>query len=324
MGSTGIGTRRDAVTRGQDSAMRQGSSQTPDPDGEVREPEQAGPTVARLLLGGRLRQLREHSEVSRRDAGQSIRASESKISRLELGRSGFKRRDVDDLLTLYGVDDAAERATLLALAGHANVPGWWREYEDVVPPWFEDYLGLEQAASVIRGYEVLYIPGLLQTPEYAHALLAAGAHGAGGASALETMRRAQLRMRRQQVIYRRQPARLWVVIDEAALRRQVGGTAVMRAQIRHLINAARLPHIRIQVLPFQDGAYTGGGIPLTILRFAEAELPDVVYLENHTGADYPSRPADLPQYWVALNHLAEQAQTPADTMVTLQRVLTET
>ncbi|HLH59272.1 MAG TPA: helix-turn-helix transcriptional regulator [Streptosporangiaceae bacterium] len=314
MGSTGIGTGQDTGTPGPDTG-------TPGPDGERPGPERAGPMVARLLLGGRLRHLRERSLVSRRDAGEAIRASESKISRLELGRSGFKRRDVDDLLTLYGLDDGAERSTLLALAGHANVPGWWQEYEDVVPAWFEDYLGLEQAASIIRGYEVLYLPGLLQTPAYAHALLAAGANGA---TRLETMRRAQLRMRRQQVIYRRGPARLWVVIDEAALHRSVGGTAVMRAQLRHLVNVARLPHVRIQVLPFRDGAYTGGGIPLTMLRFAEAELPDVVYLENHTGAEYPSRPVDLVQYWAILNHLAEQALTPADTIAMLQRILAET
>jgi transcriptional regulator with XRE-family HTH domain len=289
--------------------------------GDRRGQEYEGPTVARILLGARLRHLREHASFSRRDAGGAIRASESKISRLELGRTGFKHRDVDDLLTLYGVDNEAERATLLTLARHANVPGWWQEYEDVVPAWFEDYLGLEQAASMIRSYEMLFVPGLLQTSEYARALLAAGA---GGAPELDIERRAQLRIRRQHVIQRDRPARLWAVIDEAALRRLVGGKSVMRAQLRHLIQMARLPHIRLQVLPFCDGAYTGGGTAITMLRFAEDELPDVVYLENHTGAEYPARPADLVQYWAALNRLVEQAQTPADTMATLQRVLEET
>lgn len=217
--------------------------------------------------------------------------------------------------------DEAERATLLALARQAKVAGWWHQFDDVVPPWFEPYLGLEQAASVIRAYEALFVPGLLQTPEYARAVLAVGADGR---PELDTKRRVQLRIHRQRAIYRESPARLWAVIDEAALRRQVGGRPVMRAQLLHLIEVARLPHIKVQVLPFRGGAYTGAGVPLTMLRFAEDELPDIVYLEDHTGADYPVRPADLVYYWAALNHLADQAQTPAQTLGTLQRVLDET
>jgi Domain of unknown function (DUF5753)/Helix-turn-helix domain len=290
-------------------------------DGETVRRDHAGPTVARMLLGTRLRRLRESVAVSRKDAGQAIRGSESKISRLELGRTGFKRRDVDDLLTLYGVDDEAERATLLTLARQAKVPGWWHQFEDVVPDWFEPYLGLEQAASLIRTYEALFVPGLLQTREYARAVLAVGADGR---PERDTKRRVQLRIRRQRAIYREKPARLWAVIDEAALRRQVGGRPVMRAQLLHLLEVAQLPHIRIQVLPFRGGAYTGAGAPLTMLRFAEDELPDLAYLENLIGADYPVRPADLVHYWAALNHLADQALTPAQTQGTLQRVLDET
>jgi transcriptional regulator with XRE-family HTH domain len=274
-----------------------------------------------MLLGARLRQLREDAHVTREDAGQAIRGSESKISRLELGRSGFKRRDVSDLLTAYGVSDEAERATLLALTEHANKPGWWRDYEDVVPGWFEPYLGLEQAASLIWTYEVLFVPGLLQTSDYARAVLQAGASEAPEA---EIDRRTALRMCRQRILHQRDPARLWAVIDEAALRRSVGGRVIMRAQLQHLMEAARLQHVKLQVVPFSAGGCTGVGAPVTVLRFAEAELPDVVYLEQLISAIYPARPADLAYYRTTLTRLAAQAQTPAATMATLQHILDET
>jgi transcriptional regulator with XRE-family HTH domain len=273
------------------------------------------------LLGARLRQLREDAHLTREDAGRAIRGSESKISRLELGRSGFKRRDVSDLLTVYGVSDDGERATLLALAEQANTPGWWRDYEDVLPGWFEPYLGLEQAASLIWTYEVLFVPGLLQTHDYARAALQSGA---GDAPEAETGRRTALRMCRQQILRRRDPPHVWAVMDEAALRRPVGGRVVMRSQIQHLIEAARLPHIKLQVVPFSAGGCTGVGAPVTVLRFAEVELPDVVYLEQLISAIYPARPADLAYYRTALTRLAAQAQTPAATMATLQHILDET
>jgi transcriptional regulator with XRE-family HTH domain len=284
--------------------------------------EQAGPTVARVLLGARLRKLREDAQVTRDDAGRAIRGSESKISRLELGRTGFKRRDVSDLLARYGVSDEAERATLLALAEQANTAGWWRDYEDVLPGWFEPYLGLEQAASLIWTYETLFVPGLLQTPDYARAVLQSGA--GDDAPGAETGRRTALRMQRQQILHRPDPPHVWAVIDEAALRRPVGGRVVMRAQIRHLMESAQFPHIRLQVLPFSAGGCAGTGVPVTLLRFPEAELADVVYLEQLISATYPARPADLACYRTALTRLAAQAHTPAASVTTLQHVLDET
>ena len=282
----------------------------------VRHPG-AGRSSARLVLGARLRRLREAAGVSPEAASKTIRASRSKISRLELGRTGFKLRDVADLLTLYGVRDNAERATMLALVEHTNADSWWQEYADVVPGWLEDYLDLEQAATLIRAYEVAYVPGLLQTEDYARAILWSGRTAALD---MDVERQVQLRLRRQQVLYRAEPARLWAVIDETALRRPVGGGAVMRAQLRHLIEASRLPHVSIQVLPLSAGGHPAAG-PLTMLRFGESELPDVVYLEQMLTAVYLTRPGDTAHYLDVLNRLAAQAEGFDATAATLERIL---
>src|SRR3954467_9620880 len=168
------------------------------------------PTVLRILLGGQLRALREASGLTREAAGYEIRASESKISRMELGRVSFKERDVVDLLKLYGVDDEGERDRLLTLAREANTPGWWHAYGDVLSSWFQNYLDLEQAAELIRTYEVQFVPGLLQTDASARAVIMLG-HGTAGADQID--RRAKLRMARKQLLDRPDPPRLWAVID---------------------------------------------------------------------------------------------------------------
>jgi transcriptional regulator with XRE-family HTH domain len=279
---------------------------------------QAGGALARLILGARLRRLREAAGVSPEDAGEAIRASRSKISRLEHGRTGFKSRDVADLLTLYGVTDDAERDTMLALAGHANAGSWWQGYADVVPAWLEHYLDLEPAASLIRTYEVAHVPGLLQTGDYARAVLRSG-HPA--VSAAEVERRVELRLHRQHVLRRSEPVRLWAVIDEAALRRPIGGAAVMRAQIAHLIEASRLPHVNIQVLPLSVGGHAASGGCVTLLRFSEAELPDMVYLEQLLTAVYLSKPTDSAGYRDVLDRLVTQAEDPGASAATLERML---
>jgi transcriptional regulator with XRE-family HTH domain len=273
--------------------------------GHLAQGLQAERSSARLVLGMRLRRLREAAGVSPEDAGQAIRASRSKISRLENGRTGFKSRDVTDLLTLYGVSDDAELATMLALAKYANAGGWWQEYADVVPAWLEHYLDLERAASLIRTYEVACVPGLLQTADYARAVLRSGHPDAPEA---EVERRVELRLRRQQVLYRDDPVRLWAVLDETVLRRPVGGSAVMRAQLAHLIEASRLPHVNIQVLPLSADGHAAGGSSVTMLRFSESELPDVVYLEPLLTAVYLNRPEDSARYRDVLDHLAAQAE----------------
>ncbi len=211
----------------------------------------AGPTVRRMLLGAQLRRLREAKGLSRDQAGWHIRASESKISRMELGRVSFKERDVADLLTLYGIVDEDERSALLTLARQANSPGWWHAYGDLLPTWFQSFPGLESAASVIRTYEVQLVPGLLQTADYARAVIQLR-HDRTDDSEID--RRVQLRLTRQDVLNRRpHPPRLWAVVDEAVLRRAIGGPRVMRAQIQHLIDVCERPNVQLQIVPFEVG-----------------------------------------------------------------------
>jgi transcriptional regulator with XRE-family HTH domain len=273
----------------------------------------AGPAAARIRLGARLRRLRVEAEISREGAGAAIRSSVSKISRIELGRTAIKTRDLTDLLALYGANDEAERESMLALSRHGSVSGWWQDHGDAVPAWVKPYLGLEQDARLIRSYDVQFIPGLLQAPEYARAVFSLP----GGSSGERAERQLAVRMRRQEILHRTtDPPHLWAVIDEAALRRPVGGTAVMRAQIEHLLEMSQLRHVNIQVLPFRAGGHAAGGGPVILLRFAGDQLPDVVYLEQLTSAIYPSSATDLAYYWDMLNQLATEADPPiASTMI---------
>jgi transcriptional regulator with XRE-family HTH domain len=275
-------------------------------------PPGGGPTVRRILLGSQLRRLREAREITRDEAGYAIRASESKISRMELGRVPFKERDVADLLTLYQVTDEAERAPLLALANAANVPGWWHRYGDVLADWFQPYLGLEEAASIVRTYELQFVPGLLQIPSYARAVISAGNPGV---PAPEIDRRVAMRTARQKVLERPDPLRLWAVIDEAALRRPIGGADVMRAQLQALIEKVRLDNIIVQVMPFRYGSHAAESGAFSILRFPERELPDVVYIEHLTSAIYLDKRQDVDRYLQTMERLSTQAEprdrTPA-------------
>ncbi|HEY8452980.1 MAG: helix-turn-helix transcriptional regulator [Micromonosporaceae bacterium] len=282
--------------------------------------EDGGPTVRRILLGAQLRRLREAKGVTREAAGWEIRASESKISRMELGKVGFKERDVADLLTLYGVTDERERQALLELARKANAPGWWHVYGDLLPSWFQAYLGLEGAAQLIRTYEMQLVPGLLQTEDYARAVIRIGHPGA---SVADIERRVDLRMTRQQVLTRAQPPRLWAVMEEAVLRRPIGGREVLRNQIEHLIKAIELPNVRLQLVPLEAGGYASAGGPFTILRFADQELPDVVYVEQLNSALYLDKRDDVDSYVAAMERLCVDALSPEDTAERLREVLRE-
>jgi transcriptional regulator with XRE-family HTH domain len=283
-------------------------------------PPESGPTVLRILLGSHLRRLRESKGMSRDDAGYTIRASGSKISRLELGRVGFKLRDVEDLLALYGVEEGESRDVLLALAEQANAPGWWHKYGDVLPEWFQVYVGLEEAAKLIRTYEVQFVPGLLQTEEYVRAI--ATRHLSVGAEEVE--RRVALRMTRQQVLTRPSPPRLWAVIDEAALRRNVGGRDVMRGQLERLIEASKLPNVTLQVLPFSVGSHSAEAGAFTILRFPDSDMPDIAYLEQLTSAIYLDKPDEVEQYLEAMERLCIESEKPENTVELLSRILQET
>lgn len=277
------------------------------------------PTVLRILLGSQLRRLREEKNLTREEAGYTIRASGSKMSRLELGRVSFKERDVADLLILYGVTDADHRDALLSLARQANQPGWWHRYSDVLPNWFHAYVGLEEAAARIRTYESHLVPGLLQTEDYARALI-------GGQSTMrptEVETRVRLRMDRQRLLTRTDPPRLWAVVDEAALRRQVGGPDVMREQLEHLVAVTKLPNVTLQVMPFHFGGHAAEGQPFVILRFAEPDLPDVVYIEQLTSALYLERREDVDHYAGVMDRLAVQAEEPDSSADFINGILTE-
>ena len=277
-----------------------------------------GPTVRRLQLGARLRTLRLAKGVTRDKAGYEIRASESKISRMELGRVSFKERDVVDLLKLYGVEDEAEKQRLLTLAREANNPGWWHSYGDVLSTWFQNYLDLEQAAELIRTYEIQFVPGLLQTDAYARAVIMLG-HG--GATTEEIDRRADLRMARKQLLQRHESPRLWAVLDEAVLRRPIGGREVLREQIESLLAMCEQPSVRLQVIPFESGGHAAAGGAFTILRFPYPDMPDVVYLEHLTSGLYLDKREDVDHYAAAMGRLTIEAEPPARTPELLRRAL---
>ena len=244
--------------------------------------------------------------ITPEQAGYQIRASRSKISRVEHGRVGFKVRDVEDLLSLYGVTDERERHRMLVLAQQANNQGWWAKYDDIMPDWFESYVGLEQATSLIRTYELQFVPGLFQTEDYARAVTVLGhrppaerdrapgwpAHAAPG------------------------PARHPGPAPHLGRHRRVGaappggGRDVMRAQLRHLMEVADLPRVTLQVMPFSQGGHPAAGGSFTIMRFAEPDLPDIVYIEQLTGALYLDRRDEADNYMEVMNRLSAEAETP--------------
>jgi transcriptional regulator with XRE-family HTH domain len=277
----------------------------------------SGPTVQRIVLGAQLRRLREARDITTEQAAEAIRGSHSKISRMEHGRVGFKDRDVGDLLTLYGVTDSTVRDSLLSLAREAGNPGWWHDYGDLLPHWFEPYISLEAAASVIRNYEVQFVPGLLQTEGYAREVIRLGYPAI---TDQELNRRVELRMGRQRLLSRPSPPRLWAALDEAVLRRPIGGPGVMRGQVAHLIEMAENPAVTVQIVPFSVGGHSAAGGPFAILRFAEPELSDVVYLEQLTSALYLEKPAEVDRYLEVMERLCVQAETAADSVKLFQQI----
>ncbi|MFF9765606.1 helix-turn-helix domain-containing protein [Streptomyces sp. NPDC014636] len=264
------------------------------------------PSVLRMILGRQLEELRTRAGLGYAEAGAAIGVSHSTIRRMEAAKvARLRLADAEKLLQVYGVTDQEEIDTFLQSVREANKRGWWHTYRDVMPEWFAAYLSLEQAALQMRAYENQFVHGLLQTEDYARALLtAAEPH----ASTETTERRLALRMRRQEVLARPTPPRLWVVMDETALRRPVGGPEVMRAQIDHLIEVGRLPHITVQLMPFANGphpALPAGAFHL--FRFRARELPDIAYLSGLVGAVYLDKAVDVVVYREALDRLSVQA-----------------
>jgi transcriptional regulator with XRE-family HTH domain len=279
----------------------------------------SGPTVRRMLVGAQLRRLRTEAGLSREEAAEAIRASEWKIHRLENGQVGFKDRDIGDLLRLYGVTDPDDIAGFLQFAREANAPGWWQQYGDLLPQWFKAYVDLESAATLIRTYEGQLVPGLLQTEDYMRAVI--GAHLDEPSE--EAERRVALRMARQTLLTRPDGPRLWAVIDEAALRRPVGSPEAMRGQLERLIAATKLVNVVLQILPFRAGAHPGMVGAFSILRFADVELPDVVYVEHLTSAQYLDRRDDVNRYLHVMDRISMRAALPDKTVDILHKILQE-
>jgi transcriptional regulator with XRE-family HTH domain len=267
------------------------------------------PSVLRMILGRQLEELRNRAGLTFEQAGAAIGVSHSTIRRMEAAKvARLRLPDAEKLLQVYGVTDQQEIDTFLKSVREANKRGWWHTYRDVLPDWFAAYLSLEQAALQIRAYEAQFVHGLLQTEEYARALLGAGnPHAATEA----TERRVALRMRRQELLSRPSPPRVWIVMDETVLRWPVGGAEVMRAQIDHLIAVNSLPQVTLQIMPFKNGphpAMRAGAFHL--FRFRARELPDIVYLNGLVGAVYLDKDDDVLVYREALDRLGAQA-TPA-------------
>jgi transcriptional regulator with XRE-family HTH domain len=278
-----------------------------------------GATARRMVLGAQLRRLREKANITRSDAAYAVRASDSKLSRLELGRVAFKERDVADLLTMYGVSDRAEREVFLDMVRHANQPGWWRRYNDVLPNWFQDFVGLEESASLIQSYELQFVPGLLQIEAYAMAI---ATRGRPEFAADDVLRRIAARMQRQKILFGVHPPTLWVVLDESVLRRPIGGRRVLRAQLEHMIEMSMRSNITIQVVPNHLSGYAAEGA-FTLLRFAEPELPHVAYVEHLGGALYLDGLAEIEIYSRALDRLMVDAETPERSRQLLAKALAE-
>jgi transcriptional regulator with XRE-family HTH domain len=275
-----------------------------------------GPTILRLLLGAQLRRLREARGISAQDAARAIRGSESKISRIELGRNSVREIDIADLLTLYGITDRAEREQMLSLASRANQPGWWHRYQDVLPTWFQAYIGLEESAESIRSYDPQFIPGLLQTEDYAAAVLALGDFSLDEAERLVVLRKERQRR------FTSGAMRLWAIIDEVALRRPVSSTGVLRAQLEHLIEACQQQRLTLQVTPFSAVGHAAPG-PFSILRFADPGMPDMAYVENLTSALYIDKPLEVGRYLLAMERLSIISAPPGDSAEILRAIVSD-
>ncbi|MGA5206180.1 helix-turn-helix domain-containing protein [Streptomyces variegatus] len=275
---------------------------------------QHGPAVRRRKLGAELRALRTSAGLTSGEAARLVGWHQSKVSRIETGTSGVKPADVRLLLDAYGVADSQLRELLMALAGSDDSGGrhhWWHAYRGVLPPTYRDFISLESQAGAMRTLETTVVPGLLQTPEYARAVTGAAVEGLPE-DRLDTL--VEVRLARQDVLRADPPLRLSAVLDEAVLRREVGGPGVMARQLERLIEAARLPQVRLQVLPFAAGAHIGVTGPFVIFSFSSTSDLDVVVLDHLTSSLYLERKEDLQAYTEAFNALQIHALSPEDSL----------
>ena len=279
-----------------------------------------GPTVLRMILARQLQALREKAGMSYEQAAEAIYSSPWTIRRMERAEGGLKPLTVKSLLMAYGITDVREIDAFLYLARDASKPGWWHSYDDVLPSWFRTAVGLEESASLIRAYEPQVVPGLLQTEGYIRAITAASFPAAPDDFNERTV---ALRLARQQLLQRPDPPGYWVVLEETVLRRPIGGPEVMREQIEYLMAAAQRPKITIQVIPFAAGWHPALYGMFWTFRFADSELPDIVYSEALTGACYLSKPEESARYTQALDLMCVQAATPEESLTILRDTLKE-
>ncbi|MGC3002746.1 helix-turn-helix domain-containing protein [Streptomyces sp. G35A] len=275
---------------------------------------QHGPAVRRRKLGAELRALRASTGLTSGEAARLVGWHQSKVSRIETGTSGVKPADVRSLLDAYGVTDPHLRDLLLVLSGSGDGDGrhhWWHAYRGVLPPTYRDFISLESQASAMRTLETTVVPGLLQTPEYARAVTAAALEGASE-ERLDAL--VEVRLARQHVLRADPPLELSAVLDEAVLRREVGGPGVMSRQLERLVEAARLPRVRLQVLPFSAGAHIGVTGPFVIFSFSRTSDLDVVVLDHLTSSHYLERKEDLRAYSEAFDALSNHALSPEDSL----------
>jgi transcriptional regulator with XRE-family HTH domain len=265
------------------------------------------PTVRRRRLGMELRRLRESSGLMIEDVARHLECSMSRVSRIETGKSVARIRDVRDMLDLYEVGDPAQREQLLTLAKDAQQRGWWTEYESVLSAGLDTYVGLEASAASIRSFQTHLIPGLLQTEEYSRALIKVGQPTA---SPVNIDRMISLRRRRQAMLAEAGTLEMWAVLDEAVLRRPIGGHPVMRAQLARLLEVDELPSVTIQVLPFTRGAHPGLGGAFTIIGFPDPTDLDVVYVDSPAGNIFLEKDRDVRRHTTWFDHLRAAALPP--------------
>ncbi|MDX3073808.1 helix-turn-helix domain-containing protein [Streptomyces sp. NPDC088354] len=277
------------------------------------------PTVLRVILGKRLHHLREKAGLSYEQAARALDVTHATVRRMEKAEVGLRIPYVEKLLGLYGVPQA-EADAFVDLAREGNQPGWWHRYRDVLPSWFSAFVSLEAEAGTIRAYEPHYVPGLLQTEEYARAVLRAGSPHA---SAAETERAVALRLERQALLCRPDAPLLWVVMDETVLRRPIGGADVMCAQLERLVAACELPYVRLQIMPFSAGPHPAMYGPFHIFRFQVQELPDVVFTESLVGAAYLDDRDDVSVFLEALDRMCAQASPAHSTAAILDGIRKE-
>lgn len=262
------------------------------------------PTARRRRLAIELKKLREESGLTCNQVGKELDWSGSKVNRLETGLGRVQPSDIDALCRFYGTS-AELRDLLKSFAKESKTKGWWHGHGDAIPAWFSVYVGLEQAASDLRSYQGEFVPGLLQTPEYATDLCRASADQSDD----EIRSLIEVRSRRQQLLTTAPSPDLWIVVHESALRHVVGSRPIMAAQIERMLDTATLRNVTVQVLPFDAGAYPATG-PFTILGFPEQEDPDVVYREGLTDSVYLESATDVSLYTKAFDHLRALALSP--------------